>query len=146
MLSNEYDGERRTVVFQIDPYTNTETTSEFKAHATQAEIARALCDNDGLGDFHVVSIVEIWIKDGKCNIVTEDVAKLIPAISEEAYRDGWRIRSCARDLMERFGINDPANGDLNLNAWAEKTQRGFDEARHRRAMDDLEHVRHGRAA
>jgi hypothetical protein len=131
-----FDHQRRTVVFQLD-HAKVETTTEWKAHATQAEIAKALCDNN-LPDYHVVGIVEFWIADGKCVDVTEDVAKLIPAIARAAYRDDRRfVRSCARDLMERFGLADPANEQFRLETntpFSALSQLGLDNERNRRAM------------
>lgn len=125
-MANAVDFQRFiTVIMSVD---GLPTVIEFDAHASQAEIAQALCDND-LPDCPVISIIECVPSEGSSRDVTEDVARLIPAISEEFYREGERIRSCARDLMERFGLDDPANGHFNLDAWAAKAQLGVDRAK-----------------
>jgi hypothetical protein len=131
-LPSKIDFERFVaVVMDVD---GLPTVVEFDAHASEAKIARCLCDNDGLPDCDVIRIVEFFPSEAKSKDVTEDVARLIPAISETAMCEGWTIRSCARDLMERFGIDDPANVDASVSDFCAKAQVGFDLERDRRAM------------
>jgi hypothetical protein len=131
-LSPKIDFERFVAVVQTG-HDGWPRTTEWDAHASQAEIAQALCDND-LPDCDVIRIVEFIPSEAKSKDVTEDVARLIPAISETAKREGWTIRSCARDLMERYGIDDPANVDASVSDFCAKAQVGFDNERDRRAM------------
>jgi hypothetical protein len=100
-LSKDFDGERFVTVYHRDRYGVVPAT--FDPHSSLEQVARALCDNE-IADCPVVRILESWPDEGKCRDVTEDVARLIPAIVEEAERE-WRkgsVQSCALDLMSRY--------------------------------------------
>lgn len=127
-LPSPIDYDRHAFVVQRD-HRGHATATEWDAHASQADIARALCDND-LPDCPVIRIVECNPSEGWARDVTEDVARLIPAICNDARRDGWRIRSCARALLIRFDLEDEEDCDDE----AEFMQLGWDRERDRRAM------------
>lgn len=101
MLSNTTrDSER--FIFVVQRAYGQETATEWDLRATHEEVARALCDSN-LPDFPVVRIIECVPSERSSRDVTEDVALLIPAISEEAEREWGRpIRACAVDLMKRY--------------------------------------------
>ena len=124
------DYERHAFVVQRD-HSGLATATEWNAHASQADIARALCDND-LPDCPVIRIVECNPSEGWARDVTEDVARLIPAICNDAHRDGWRIRACARALLMRFDLDEEEVRDDE----AELMQIGWDRERDRRAMQE----------
>ncbi len=94
------DYQRFAFVIQTD-HKGMPSTTEWNAHASLAEIAQALCDND-LPDCPVVSIIECSPSEGWSRDVTEDVARLIPAICDEAEREGWNVRPYALELMGRY--------------------------------------------
>jgi len=127
-LPSSIDHERHAFVVQRD-HRGFATATEWNAHASQADIARALCDND-LPDCSVIRIVECNPSEGWARDVTEDVARLIPAICNDARRDGWRIRACARALLMRFDLDEEEACDDQ----AELMQLGWDRERDRRAM------------
>jgi hypothetical protein len=129
-LPSHIDFERHAFVVQRD-HRGLATATEWNAHASQADIARALCDND-LPDCAVIRIVECNPSEGWARDVTEDVARLIPAICDDARRDGWRIRACARALLLRFDLD--GSDEEEKNDEAELMQLGWDRERERCAM------------
>jgi len=122
------DFQRFITVFHADRSGTAPAT--FNPHATLAEVAHALADNE-IADCPVVCILESVPSEGTCRDVTEDIARLIPAVIEEASRDGWEVRACAIDLMERYGIDQP---EADADDEGEAMQVGFDRERDRRAM------------
>jgi hypothetical protein len=129
-LPSHIDFERHAFVVQRD-HRGLATATEWNAHASQADIARALCDND-LPDCAVIRIVECNPSEGWARDVTEDVARLIPAICNDALRDGWRIRACARALLLRFDLDGSDEDEEDDEA--EMIQLGWDRERERCAM------------
>jgi len=125
------DFERYAFVVQRD-HRGLAAATEWNAHASQADIARALCDND-LPDCAVIRIVECNPSEGWSRDVTEDVARLIPAICDEAGREGWRIRACARALLLRFDLDSVEEEEVQDDDSA-SMQLGWDRERDRRAM------------
>ncbi|MDH7794072.1 hypothetical protein QBC99_000135 [Beijerinckia sp. GAS462] len=97
------DLERFIFVIQADRLGHISVT-EFDCHATQAEIAQALCDSD-LPDCPVLHVLEGHIGD-LLRDVTEDVAREIERMAERAVKDRWRIQNCAAQLLRRFDLFD----------------------------------------
>ena len=126
------DFQRYAFVVQRD-HRGRASATEWDAHASQADIARALCDND-LPDCPVIRIIECDLSEGWSRDVTEDIARLIAGVRDEAARDGWDVRACAHDLMARFDLDAPQD---DTDGEAELMQQGFDGERDRRAMRDV---------
>ncbi|HEV2570273.1 hypothetical protein [Methylocella sp. CPCC 101449] len=105
------DLERFTFVIQADRRGCVSVT-EFDCHATQAEIAQALCDSN-LPDCPVLHILEGHIGD-MLRDVTEDVAREIGRMAERAAQDHWTIQTCAAQLLRRFDLFDACEHHLMI--------------------------------
>lgn len=95
------DMQRWVTVYQYDKAGNLSAT-EFDAHATDAELAQALCDSN-LPDCQVAFITAGLIGE-KLEDITEDVAREIENVAERAKLDRWPIQNCAAALLDRFGF------------------------------------------
>ena len=105
------DLERFTFVIQADRCGRVSVT-EFDCHATQTEIAQALCDSN-LPDCPVIHILEGHIGD-MLRDVTEDIAREIGRMAERAAQDHWVIQNCAAQLLHRFDLFDACEHRLTI--------------------------------
>lgn len=107
------------------------TISEWKASPTDDELARAICFGE-YGDHEIIGIYECIPSERSSREITHEIAFLIPAIVEEANREGNRVRQIALDL-----IGDPEDepeDDDEDSTFSALSQLGLDNERHKRAM------------
>lgn len=105
------DCERFAFVIQADRCGQVSVT-EFDCHASQSEIAHALCDSN-LPDCTVLQVLEGHVGD-MLRDVTEDIAREIALIAERAAQDRWTIQSCAAQLLQRFELFDACEHRASL--------------------------------
>lgn len=80
--------------------------AETTAGLTNAELALAIASGDGFADHAILEIREITLGELPAANITEDIARELVKVAEDAADNGWCMSNCAPGLLRRFGLYD----------------------------------------